>query len=64
MMNSMSKNKALSQWVREIETLCTPDSVYWCNGSKEEYDRLMKLMVDGWREDFNDPKLPVASFRR
>ncbi|MBT3198406.1 MAG: hypothetical protein HN350_00660, partial [Phycisphaerales bacterium] len=24
------------------------------------YRTLMKLMVDGWREDFNDPKLPVA----
>jgi len=24
------------------------------------YRILMKLMVDGWREDFNDPKLPVA----
>ena len=24
------------------------------------YRVLMKLMVDGWREDFNDPQLPVA----
>jgi sialate O-acetylesterase len=24
------------------------------------YRRLMKLMVEGWREDFNDPNLPVA----
>ncbi len=24
------------------------------------YRLLMKLMVEGWREDFNDPKLPVA----
>lgn len=24
------------------------------------YRVLMKLMVDGWREDFNDPRLPVA----
>ncbi|MEM7396568.1 MAG: sialate O-acetylesterase, partial [Verrucomicrobiota bacterium] len=24
------------------------------------YRILMKLMVDGWREDFNDPRLPVA----
>lgn len=24
------------------------------------YRILMKLMVEGWREDFNDPKLPVA----
>ena len=24
------------------------------------YRVLMKLMIEGWREDFNDPKLPVA----
>ena len=24
------------------------------------YRVLMKLMIDGWREDFNDPQLPVA----
>ena len=24
------------------------------------YRKLMKLMIDGWRQDFNDPKLPVA----
>jgi sialate O-acetylesterase len=24
------------------------------------YRILMKLMIEGWREDFNDPKLPVA----
>ena len=24
------------------------------------YRLLMKLMIEGWREDFNDPKLPVA----
>lgn len=24
------------------------------------YRRLMKLMVEGWRQDFNDPNLPVA----
>jgi len=26
----------------------------------EFYRTLMKLMIDGWREDFNDPQLPVA----
>ena len=24
------------------------------------YRKLMKLMIDGWRQDFNDPQLPVA----
>ncbi len=38
-------NKELVEWVKEIETMCQPDSVYWCDGSKEEYDRLMAMMI-------------------
>jgi len=38
-------NKKLLDWVAEIETLCTPDEVVWCDGSVEEYDRLMAGMV-------------------
>lgn len=40
------KNKKLLAWVEEIKTLCKPSSVYWCDGSKAEYDRLMKEMID------------------
>lgn len=38
-------NKKLVEWVKEIETMCRPDNVYWCDGSKEEYDRLMAMMI-------------------
>ncbi|MFA6785051.1 MAG: phosphoenolpyruvate carboxykinase (GTP) [Sphaerochaeta sp.] len=41
----MTKNRKLLDWVEEIRELCKPDSVYWCDGSKEEYDRLMNEMV-------------------
>ena len=41
-----SKNQKLNQWVKEMADLCGPDGVYWCDGSKEEYDRLMQEMVN------------------
>src|SRR5690349_9817495 len=39
------KNKELIKWVSEMTELCKPDSVYWCSGSDEEYDRLCEEMV-------------------
>ena len=40
------KNKKLQEWVDSIENMCQPDQVYWCNGSKDEFDRLMGEAVD------------------
>ena len=39
------KNEKLKKWVKEVADMCLPDKVYWCDGSKAEYDRLMSLMV-------------------
>jgi phosphoenolpyruvate carboxykinase (GTP) len=41
-----SKNRKLNEWISEIQEMCGADSVYWCDGSKAEYDRMIKLMVD------------------
>ena len=38
-------NDKLQKWVQEIAEMCQPDAVHWCDGSKEEYDRLMALAV-------------------
>ncbi len=38
-------HEELRAWIREVEELCQPDSVYWCDGSKAEYDRLMAEAV-------------------
>ena len=39
------QNTKLNDWVKEMADLCRPDAVYWCDGSSEEYDRLMGQMV-------------------
>ena len=43
----MTQNKKLLAWVDEIASLCKPDEIYWCNGSQEEYDNMIDLMVNG-----------------
>ena len=43
----------------EIETLTQPDSVHWCDGSAEEYDRLAQVLIDaGTFERLSDAKRP------
>ena len=40
-----SQHAKLNEWVAETAALCRPDSVYWCDGSRGEYNRLMRRMV-------------------
>ena len=42
-----TNNKALDAWIAEVAAMCQPDDVYLCDGSKEEYDRLLQIMVEG-----------------
>jgi len=42
---NLTKNKKLIDWVNEIAALCTPDKIYWCNGSEEEYHELAEQLV-------------------
>lgn len=39
------QNKKLNEWVKEVAAMCQPEEIYWCDGSKAEYDRLMSQMV-------------------
>ena len=39
------KNRRLAQWVQQVAALCQPAAVHWCDGSRQEYDRLMAQMA-------------------
>lgn len=41
----MTSNQKLNKWVEEVAALCQPDSIHWCDGSQEEYDKLCEMMV-------------------
>ncbi|HTH55686.1 MAG TPA: phosphoenolpyruvate carboxykinase (GTP) [Cyclobacteriaceae bacterium] len=50
---------ALKNWVKQIADLCQPDQVYWCDGSKEEYDEMCNELVDkGTFIRLNESKRP------
>ena len=40
-----TRHAQLRAWVQEIQALCQPDHVHWCDGSQAEYDGLCEQMV-------------------
>ncbi len=42
---STVKNAKLIAWVADMAALCKPQSIYWCDGSQAEYDRLCEQLV-------------------
>ncbi|MDZ7678178.1 MAG: phosphoenolpyruvate carboxykinase (GTP) [Acidimicrobiales bacterium] len=58
-MSTPTKNSKLLTWVNEWAEILGPDSVEWCDGSAEEYDRLCRLLVEsGTFRTLNEAKRP------
>jgi len=45
-MSIQCNHQKLVAWVAEVQALVKPEKVVWCDGSKAEYDAMLKLMVD------------------
>ena len=55
----MVSNQKLQKWIDEMAAMCQPDSIEICDGSKAEYDRMIKIALDsGLATKLNENKLP------
>src|SRR5262249_3584576 len=58
-------NKRLLQWVEEVAALCKPDSVRLCDGSDQEYQLMLRVMLhSGTAISLNPQKRPNSIFVR
>ncbi|MBU0701861.1 phosphoenolpyruvate carboxykinase (GTP) [bacterium] len=61
----MTSNKQLLEWIEEMAQLCKPDSIYWCDGSVEEKERLQQEAVDkGILLELDQEKLPGCFYHQ
>ncbi|MGH3767518.1 MAG: phosphoenolpyruvate carboxykinase (GTP) [Pseudonocardiaceae bacterium] len=44
--NAPTRHSQLCDWVRETAELTTPDRIEWCDGSRQEWERLTAQLVD------------------
>jgi phosphoenolpyruvate carboxykinase (GTP) len=40
-----SQESIVNQWVEKVASLTNPDKIYYCDGSRDEYDRITSSMV-------------------
>jgi phosphoenolpyruvate carboxykinase (GTP) len=60
-----TKHKKLISWVEEWAKICKPDNIYWCDGTREEYDRLVKEQIaSGIATKLNEKKRPECILYR
>jgi phosphoenolpyruvate carboxykinase (GTP) len=42
---SGKNNRALTRWVEEMAQLCKPERIHWCDGSAEDYQAMLRVMI-------------------
>ncbi|MGD8346922.1 MAG: phosphoenolpyruvate carboxykinase (GTP) [Lysobacterales bacterium] len=56
------KHEGVRKWVEDMADLLKPDSIHWCDGSQEEYDRLCEELVEAGTFIRLNPELRPNSF--
>ena len=58
-------NQELENWVNEVASSTNPDSIYWCNGSQDEYESFVSKMLDsGDLMKLNEESFPNCFLHR
>ena len=58
----MTQHRRLNEWIEDLKALCEPDHVVICDGSKDEYDRMMQSLVEAGVAKPLNPELRPNSF--
>ena len=60
-----TSNKELQSWVEEVSQMTKPENIYWCNGSKEEYEEFIQKMLEtGDLMQLNEETFPNCYLHR
>ena len=55
---SRPRHAKLKRWVEEAAQMCQPDRIHWCDGSPEEHQAMLRLLV------LTGTAIPLDSFKR
>ena len=59
----MTISNKVEKWVKEWSDLCQPDAIHWCDGSAEENQKLLDMMVStGMAIKLNEAKRPGSYY--
>jgi phosphoenolpyruvate carboxykinase (GTP) len=61
----MTATTPLERWVEEMAAMTRPDRVVWCDGSEEEYERIIQgMLADGTLLQMNEQVYPNSYLHR